>query len=118
MATDTLQTDSTPATTKLAEELGALEDRVRRMETLLRGAESILSTIRYDSDLCYTPASGESVKGHRRALEMIEFLGEQITQWRADEAELDFAADGIGKLVEYAENGALVRHAKPISKAA
>jgi hypothetical protein len=97
---------------KLAEELAALEDRVRRMETLLRGAESVLSSIRYDSSLSYTPADGDCRTGHRRACDLIEFLGEQVTAWRRDEAELDFAADDVGKLAELAENGKLIRYGK------
>ena len=110
MANDNLQSESAPATPQLAIELGELEDRVRRMESLLRGAEAVLSTIRFDSSIEYTPADADSRVGHRRGLDLVEFLGEQITDWRKDEAELDFAADDILKLREKAEQGRLIRY--------
>lgn len=109
MADTILQAESVPATPSLADDLARLEDRVRRMETLLRGAESILSAIRYDGDLSYTPANGEHVSGHRRACDLIEFLGEQITQWRSSETELDFAADDLCTLKDMAEGGRIAR---------
>jgi hypothetical protein len=67
MATDTLQTESAPATS-----IEALAGRVRRMENLLRGAESVLSSVRYDGELSYTLANEAHTEAHRRAYGMIE----------------------------------------------
>ena len=103
MATDTLQTESAPATPNLAGDFEALAERVRRMENLLRGAESVLSSIRYDGELCYTPADEHRIDTHRRAYGMIEFLGEQLQDWRKVESDADdFVSDQLRDLAKAA----------------
>lgn len=88
-----------PTKRQLADELRTLEIRVRRMEGLLRGAEAVLSTIRYDGELSHRPANPDHTAAHGRAYNMIEFLGEQLEQWREDEETIDFAADELASIV-------------------
>jgi hypothetical protein len=114
MANDNVQTETGPATPKLAQELEALHTRVQRMEQLLRGAESILSTIRYDSHLDYSPAASERADAHHRAYDMIEFVGNQLEVWRAEEKDLDFPSDDIWELMDKAEHGKLIRYGECI----
>jgi len=105
MADTNVQSESASATSGLAAELGQLHERVRKMEALLRGADSILSTIRYDSELCWEPADGHKKDTHRRCYNMIEFLGDQLDQWSKAEADLDFASDDIWDLAGKAKQG-------------
>jgi hypothetical protein len=106
MATDNLQTESgsttPPKLIALALELEELHERVRRMEALLDGADSILTTIRYDDP------------DQLRANRMVEFLGGEIAQWRELERERDLPSDDIWDLWKRAEEGRLIRHCKPV----
>ena len=102
MANDTVQTETTPAIPPLALELEQLHLRVQRMERLLEGAETILTTIRYDQP------------DARRASRMIEFLGEQIEQWREQQSEMDCASDDLWGMMDKAQHGKLVRYGESV----
>ena len=103
MANDNLQPEEAPATpSKLTLELEDLHKRVQRMERLLEGAESILTTIRYDGP------------NDRRACRMVEFLGAQVEQWREDEGERDYPSDDLWELMNKAQDGQLIRYGKGV----
>lgn len=102
MADDNLQCEAAPAIPPLALELEDLHKRVQRMERLLEGAESVLTTIRYDSP------------DERRAKRMIEFLGSQVEQWREEETERDYPSDDLWELMDKAQNLQLIRYGKSV----
>lgn len=118
MANDNLQNEAALANALLADELGALYDRVCRMESLVRGAESVLGTIRYDAHLDYTPADGKRTDTHRRAYQMINFLGDQFELLAKDETDLDLPSDEIWELWQRAKDRRLIRYEKPVSESA
>jgi hypothetical protein len=89
-----------------------LHDRVQRMEQLLVGAETVLSVVRYEGHLSYTPAEGEYKEEHRRSYMLIEFLGEQLEEWKNAQAELEAVSDDIWHLKEKAKEGNLIRYGK------